>query len=637
MRKGLLLGALGLAAQSVAAKAEPPVPIIPIAKLAALPSVERPLLSPDGRHIVARSIANGKVTLLVLDPDHPEATAHPITLGKAHVASLIWAGNQRLLLTVLTATELANGGEIPFLRLIAIDIATNYSKVVDQKSHGQYAGDVLYADPTGSWAIVASQDNPFVYPSVKLVDLNTGDATLIEKAKDGVWDWFADEHGVVRAGVAYDERKWTVWYRDKPDEKLRAIKGKFDKEDDSAVDRFIFRGDNSWVVTNERTGRFGLYRYDLKTGAIGDPIYENPEVDIDEPVYDQLTGQISAVPYEDDRHHSNWLDPDMKALQAKLDKALPETVNIVVDISDDKKRALVWSASAADPGRYFLLDRATSEMHAVVAPYPSIDPGQLTPVKSVRYQTRDGLTLRAYLTLPRGREANGLPLILLPHGGPFARDDWEYDPLVQFLANRGYAVLQPEFRGSTGFGKDFVSKGYGEIGKKMQDDLDDGVDWLARSGQIDPKRVCIVGLSYGGYAAMWAAIRNPERYRCAASWAGPSDLKQQLRYDRQFFSATRYFRQWREKIAGHGDADLAAVSPINFPDRVKIPVFIAHGEEDDTVPAKQSHAMVDALTRAHAGVTSVFYKDSSHDFGSSADLEDWLKRLEAFLAKYNPA
>ncbi len=223
----------------------------------------------------------------------------------------------------------------------------------------------------------------------------------------------------------------------------------------------------------------------------------------------------------------------------------------------------------------------------------------------------------------------------MPHGGPFARDDWEYDAFVQLLANRGYAVLQPEFRGSTGFGKDFVSKGYGEIGKRMQDDLDDGVDWLAKSGQIDAKRVCIVGFSYGGYAAMWGAIRTPERYRCAVSWAGPSDLTGMMRYDRKQFSATRYFREFRKKFPS--EDELNAVSPINFPDRFKAPLLIGHGEDDSTVPPKQSHKMVEALQKAGANVTPVFYKDSEHSFSSSKDLEDWMQRLEAFLAKNNPA
>jgi len=634
----LLVGALAVAAPSSAAPAAAKPALIPVADFAALPLLSKPLLSPNGHRIAARKVAEGKTTIVVLDADRPEAAPRLIDLGKAHVAGLTWAGDQRLLLTVLSERHIYHVDvDIPYLRLIAIDVDTGASRLVDQKSHGTYAGDVLYTDPTGAWALVASQTDSWVYPSVKRVDLATGDSTIVEKPRDGVWDWYADEHGVVRAGVSYNNRRWTVWYRDKPGDKLQAIRGKFEKADDSAVDRFIFRGSNSWIVTNERTGRFGLYKYDTKTGSIGEPIFEHPEVDIDFPVYNDATGSIRAVVYEDDRYRVHWFDPDLQALQAKVDKALPSTVNLPIDSSADDKRALIFASGASDPGRYFLLDRTTRQMHAVVAPYPRINPDQLSEVKPIRYQTRDGLSLRGYLTLPRGREAKGLPLILMPHGGPFARDDWEYDPWVQFLANRGYAVLQPAFRGSTGYGKQLVEKGYGEWGRRMQDDLDDAVDWLAKSGQIDAKRVCIVGGSYGGYAAMWGAIRNPERYRCAVSMAGVSDLSALLRYDRQFFSATRYFREWRAKIAGTDDANLGAVSPIHFVDRVKVPLFIAHGEEDETVPPAQSHAMVDALTKAGADVTSAFYKDSGHGFDSSADLEDWLKRLEAFLAKHNPA
>jgi dipeptidyl aminopeptidase/acylaminoacyl peptidase len=639
VRNVSVIGLLALVANSAAAPAADPTAAVPpkisTADFASLPVLRKPILSPDGHWIAARSTADGKTNLVIVNADQPEARAHSISLGKADLAALRWAGNQRLLLTVWGSQSLY-GIALPFLRLLAVDLQTGASRVVDPKSRGMYAGDVLYTDPTGAWALVASQDDLESYPSVKHVDLATGKATQVEKAHDHVWDWYADDKGIVRAGVAYEGRRWTVWYRDTPEEKLHAVSGKFDKADDSAVDKFIFRGDNSWIMTNERTGRFGLYKYDAKTGAVGEALFENPEVDVDDVLYNQATGEIKAVRYEDDRYRIQWLDPKMKALQARLDKALPDAVNLVVDWSDDDNRVLVLSAGASDPGRYFLLDRATSRMHPVVDPYPLIDPTQLSPVKAVQYQARDGLTLHAYLTLPRGRPGAGLPLVLMPHGGPFDRDHWEYDPIVQFLANRGYAVFQPEFRGSTGYGKDFVEKGYGQWGRKMQDDLNDGVDWLARSGQIDPKRVCIVGGSYGGYAAMWGAIRDSGRYRCAASMAGVSDLQALLKYDRKLFSAPRYYREWRTRVAGQEQTDLRTVSPLTYAAQVKVPLLIGHGEQDQRVPVKQSHEMVDALTVAHADVTSVFYKDSGHGFDSSADLEDWLKHLEAFLAKHNP-
>jgi dipeptidyl aminopeptidase/acylaminoacyl peptidase len=628
------VGALALVAAREAV-AEPPPARIPTAQFAALPVLEKPILSPDGRRIVARSVNDDKVSLAIIDADHPEAIGKLIPLGKTTIADIDWAGNSRLLLQIRLTQKIFDI-EVPVFRLVAIDLTTGAPLVLDRKSRGLLAGDVLYTDPSGSWALVASQDDIYTSPSVKRVDLATGNAQVVEKPRQGVWNWYADEKGVVRAGISYDGPRYTIWYRTNPDEKLQAIRGKFQKDDDdSTVDKLIFRGNKSWILTNGRTGRFGLYKYDLATGAIGEPIFEHPEVDVDDVYYDALTGEVSAVGYQDDRDRVFWIEPAMKSLQAKLDQAIPDAANVPVSWSRDEKRVLVRSASAADPGRYFLLDRSKLQMHPVVEAYPDIDPAQLSPVKPIRYQARDGLSLRGYLTLPKGRDAKGLPLIVMPHGGPFARDDWNYDPFVQFLANRGYAVLQPEFRGSTGLGKDFVAKGYGEIGKKMQDDLDDGVDWLVKSGQVDPKRVCIFGMSYGGYAAMWGAIRNPDRYRCAVSWAGPSDMPAMMRYDRDLFSASRYFKQWRKQFPT--DAELSAVSPINYPDRLKVPILIGHGEDDDNVPVKQSHKMVDALIRSGANVTSVFYKDAKHSFGSTADLKDWLDRLDAFLAKYNPS
>jgi dipeptidyl aminopeptidase/acylaminoacyl peptidase len=641
MRNFGVLFALALFGSGTSLEAQAPgtsgTGIIGTADFAALPAVRKPILSGDGRQIAARATIDGKQRIILMDADRPEARPKAIAMDETSIMGLEWAGSHRLLLTALIMQKLGSA-KIPTLRLFSIDVPSGVTRIVDTKSRGIYAGDVLYIDPTGSWALVASQDDIFSYPSVKRVDLSTGLGTVVEKARPNVWDWYADDKGVVRAGIAYEGRRWTIWYRDDPAEKLRKVKGKIAKADDSAVDRIIFGPDhNAWIVTNEKTGRFGLYKYDFNAGAIGEAVFENDEVDLEHVIYEPFSGKLVGVDYNDDRHRTIWFDPERKALQQQLDKALPNAINTVADASADEKRYLIWSGSASDPGMYFLLDRTTRRMHPVVAPYNRIDRERLAEVKAVKYQARDGLTLPAYLTLPRGKEPKGLPLVLLPHGGPFERDDWTYDPLVQFYASRGYAVLQPQFRGSTGYGKSFVERGYGEFGKKMQDDLDDGVDWLARTGQIDPKRVCIAGMSYGGYAAMWGAIRNPERYRCAISWAGPSDLSAMLRHDRRLFSATRYYREWRSKVAGEGKSDLAAVSPIKFAASVKVPILIGHGEEDERVPVEQSHEMVKALEKANAKVSSIFYKESGHDFATAKDLEDWLKRMEAFLSANNPS
>ena len=261
----------------------------------------------------------------------------------------------------------------------------------------------------------------------------------------------------------------------------------------------------------------------------------------------------------------------------------------------------------------------------------------LSQVESVKYDARDGLSIPAYLTLPKGRDPAALPLIVMPHGGPFIRDTWSYNPWAQFLADRGYAVLQPNFRGSTGYGRAFVEAGEGQWGRKMQDDIDDGVKWLVQLGKVDPRLVCIMGASYGGYAAMWGAARNPEIYRCAISFAGISDVKAMLKYDSRIGVPRRYYRDWRDRVRGDAGFDLDAISPIEAADRIRVPLLIAHGKDDTNVPVSQSVKFHEALTRAGVPHEYVIYEGEGHDFEKVENSADFLRRVEAFLTKHNPA
>jgi dipeptidyl aminopeptidase/acylaminoacyl peptidase len=310
------------------------------------------------------------------------------------------------------------------------------------------------------------------------------------------------------------------------------------------------------------------------------------------------------------------------------------------DRSLDGNRLLIWAGGASDPGTFYLFDQAARRLERLTQPFETLAEVRLAPVKPVGYSARDGLAIPAYLTLPNGKAERGLPLVVLAHGGPFVRDSWNYDPYVQFLASRGYAVLQPNFRGSTGYGRRFVEQGYGQWGRKMQDDVDDGVDWLVEQGIVDPKRVCIMGASYGGYVALWGAIRNPEKYRCAVSLAGVTDLPGMLKHDRRMFAAPRYFKQWEQRVRGEKETDLKALSPLAQAARLYVPVLIAHGERDTNVPAKQALDLIAALGRRTgkpSEVMPIFYKDEGHGLDEPANVTDFLTRLEVFLAKHNPA
>ncbi len=630
-----LLASVALFATLAAAPASPPA--IPIETFAETPVFSRLVLSPDGKRIAAVATTAGKTRLVIFETDDTQKTKL-IDVNGFTLAALRWAGPNRLLATVsMPGTKVL----LPMTRLVVIDSTTSAVTVLDRESRGILGGDVLSVDPSGRWAVVASQDDIFSTPSVKRIEIATGAVVRLENAREDVWNWFADDAGVVRAGIAYKGERWTMWYRASADAPLKPIRSpkKGSSGEEGAIDGVRFLDDlgNGIIMTNTKTGRFAAYRYDFTSGAIGAAIYENADVDLTNLVSDPATGAIAGVAYTDDRYHVAWFDPQMKTIQAKLDRAMPGREIVILNGSHDGNRLLVWVGAANDPGAYYLYDRAARTMKPIAAPYDKLEAAALAPVAPVKYTARDGLSIHAYLTLPPGRSAKDLPLIVFPHGGPHARDTWDFDPYVQFLASRGYAVLQPNFRGSTGYGKAFVEKGYGQWGRAMQDDVDDGMDWLVKSGQVDPKRVCIMGISYGGYAALWGAIRNPERYRCAVSLAGVTDLPDMLKFDRKSFSAPRYFRAWQTKVEGEDKVDLVAVSPLAQAGRLKIPVLIAHGDKDDNVPVRQGQRMVAALTKNNAPVQSVFYPTAKHGLQSRDDKIDFFKRLEAFLAKNNPS
>jgi dipeptidyl aminopeptidase/acylaminoacyl peptidase len=614
--------------------------LISAADFGALPFMVGPKMSPDAKHVVTTAHLKGKQLLVILDLGQKTGPAHSFTMpGKWELGWYRWAGNERVLVSMGHADVLF-GEDVYVTRLVMYDLKTDQAAFVGKKNEGVEGDDVIHIDRDGHWLLLNVQKTIYDYPSVYRVDLDTMEMKKVVGAHPHVWNWFADSSGTVRAGVGVEGRRWWLLYRKDADGKFEKIMRRTVKRDDEegAIERFIpINGsDHGYAVTNARTGRYGLYRYDFSSDSIGEPVFEHPQVDIDDfRISDQ--NEITAVYYTDDRSRVEWLMPRMKELQGKIDRELPDRINRVISMSSDGEKMLIWSGSAADPGTYFYYDATTAKMSMLARPYGSMTDKPLANMDSVSYAARDGLQIPAYLTLPTGVEVRQLPLIVLPHGGPFLRDEWGYDTWVQFLANRGYVVLQPNFRGSTGYGRDFVAKGEGQWGRTMQDDLDDGVKWLVEQCKVDPKRVCIMGGSYGGYAALWAAVRNPEIYRCAISLAGISDLAAMIKYDRRSFAATRYYTAWRERVQGDKGFDLNTVSPLYAVDRINIPLLIAHGTDDENVPLAQSKKLHEALLKANKPHSYIVYEGEGHGFDNPANATAFLEQVEQFLRTNNPA
>ena len=629
-----------VAPAQAAAKAEPasPPPRLPTSLLGKLPFVSNPKLSPDGTHLAAFVTLNNRSLIGVFDL--AAGTNQLINPGeKLDLRWFRWAGNDRVLISVGSMVPW-EGEDILQTRLVAFEVSTRQQRFIGGKTEGADGDDVLWIDPEGKSILLSYQETIYDYPSVSLIDLAKNRSKTVVAARDYLWDWYADNKGVVRAGLIFSDDTWKLIYRAKEGDGFRTIMK--DKETGCIFYRIYEGSDDGYcILRNDASGRDALFRYNFATRKRGDMVFEAPGVNVDDFDTKEETPDLVAAWYTDDRPRTHWFDPALADLQQMIDKAVNNAVGdrmaTIVSHSRDNSRLLIHMGGSNDPGRYYVFDQSDGVMKLFAQANEKLRPAQLTTTSYTRYKARDGLEVPAYLTLPPGRTAKGLPLVIMPHGGPYdIRDDGTYDVEVQFFANRGYAVLQPEYRGSGGYGEAYDKKGEGQWGRAMQDDLDDGMDWLAKQGTIDPKRVCIIGGSYGGYAAMWGAIRNPERYRCAASFAGVSDLKRQIKYSNGFFRSQRYKDDWRKTVQGDDKFDLATVSPLFAADKLQVPLLLFHGDDDQRVPYKQSKLMAEALTKAGKPFEFITLKGEGHGFSSDANLQAWLDKLDAFLAKYNP-
>jgi dipeptidyl aminopeptidase/acylaminoacyl peptidase len=381
---------------------------------------------------------------------------------------------------------------------------------------------------------------------------------------------------------------------------------------------------NAAYVLKKKDGRRALYRVALDGSMKEELVLENPLVDIDGVI--KLNGRVIGARYTTDQSAAVYFDPDYEKMAKQLARALPNTPLIdFVDISRDGDSLLIHASSDTDAGRFFVFQKSTHALHPLISVRPQADGLVLAKVQSVKYRSFDGTEVPAYLTLPPGSSGKNLPAIVMPHGGPEARDRWGFDPLVQFFANRGFAVIQPEFRGSTGFGEAwFLNNGY-RSWQTAIGDVNAAGKWLVAQGIADPAKLAIFGWSYGGYAALQSNVLDPDLFKAAVAVAPVTDLSI-LRKESEGFT--------NEELAkariGSGP-QLDEASPARHADRFKAPVLMFHGDRDINVGFTESQAMDAALHRAGKQSTLVRYPDLDHQLNDSAVRADMLTKSDQFL------
>lgn len=629
-----------LARQATAPSAAPPARApLPVEAFADMPNIEDPELSPGGKHVAAKITMAGKQYFAVMTPG-VEGKPKLFGAGEADVNWWRWVDDDWLIIGIGQSQPVA--GESWYIRR-AIAFQPSSDRIVHlapPKYTAQTGDNVIWVSNSGEPRVLISYQSsifvsePGFWPRVDEVMLNTGKRRTVVDHTTGVWRWFADGDGAVRMGLGTttDGRRQHVVYRDGASGPFRTI-DRTRKGDDGLTIPALFLADkrSALVVADDAEGYSALYRMDLTTLERGEMLFGTKGYDIGGIIPDSTRSRLLGVATHGDKPGVHWIDPELVKMQATL-AGLVKGAQVTLDeVSADHSKAVVSIGGADAPGGYFLFNRADNSMMPLGYTNPSIKMKRMHPVKTIRYKARDGVEIAGVLTLPTGRK-DKLPLIVLPHGGPRARDSETWDYWSQLLADRGYAVIQPNYRGSTGYGTKFMEMGEGQWGLAMQDDLNDAVKALADQGIADPKRVCMVGGSYGGYAAIRAAQRDGGMYRCAVSFAGVSDLNRMLRHRRDFLYAGARNDFLREQAP-----DLKAVSPINFPEQFSIPLLLVHGEKDSVVPVAQSRELAERLKKAGKDVTYIVQPEGDHHLSRGADRLEFLKAMEAFLAKHNPA
>lgn len=395
--------------------------------------------------------------------------------------------------------------------------------------------------------------------------------------------------------------------------------------------------DGSAVVLLAANGRGHQAAWGIPLdGSPAQLVAEDPNADITNVYSDPYSGAIIGVYVSGSVSDVRWLAPASQNRQDVLQRAIPGRQVRVYGWTADGTKTLASVATPSSPPIYYIVDFTTHRADIAAEEYPALAGVPLGEVKEISYNARDGTSIPGYLTVPAAKPSGAIPLVVLPHGGPQARDYLAFDWLAQFLASRGYAVLQPQFRGSAGFGDAFRKAGYRQWGGLMQDDVTDGVRAMIEQGIADPHRVCIVGASYGGYAALAGAAFTPDLYSCAVSISGVSDLPALMREEVPLYEGTisTSMSDWKAHIGGPNDSNLSAKSPINFIKAIKIPILIVYGTGDSVVPNAQSEKMALALKSAGKNVSVAILQGEDHWLSRTETRVQVLKELEAFLGQH---
>jgi len=588
-------------------------------------------LSPDGMYIAAIVRLKGRNNLEIIDLQKREALALT-SFDDTDILQATWISDTRLLIAAGDAEEAS--GKPRFTGWYAVD---------RDGSKWRRLGAItalLGAQPEGgNDIIVALRGRSLWHSDVYRLNTETLRQTLLSYDHPGdVFGWLVDRKGIPRIAHSYLKGKHALWYREADDLPWTEIAAGTEFRLPFTPLAFDYDNKTLYIAANREEDKRAIYTYDFAAKKPGELIAGSAQVDIETLIFSRAKRALVGVRYQADKPGVVWIDADMARLQKAVDQALPDTVNTLQVPAAKAHRALVRAYSDVNPGTIYLLDTDKLTLEELGKTRPWLDPKQMAERKPVHYIARDGLEIPAYLTLPKGSTAGKPPLVVIIHGGPWVRGFvWGFDTEAQFFASRGYAVLEPEFRGSAGHGWKLLSAGFKQWGLAMQDDITDGVEWLIKEGAIDKDRVCLYGGSYGGYATLWGVIKTPDVYKCGVAFLAVTDMR--IPFEASWGELTRssFWDYGAKDLIGDIDKDaekLASVAPLANADKLKIPVLLAYGGQDPRVALRHGEEFRAALDKYGKTYEWVLYREEGHGFNRDENRFDFYRRVDAFLKKY---
>ncbi|MCA1931673.1 S9 family peptidase [Rheinheimera sp.] len=604
--------------------------------------IEQLKLSPNGKRLVALKNIKEDTLIQLIDLTSGESIYLAKTDNKKfRFAWVRWANDTHLLASFRYGDVRGLGIKTNETRLFSIEAKAGAELVPMVKApregehQSQFQDDVIKMRfPDDDHFLLGLDKEMAGHDTVYQVNVKTGKTRVVQRYKSNVTSWLVDRQGQIRASVNYDEKTTESSIRIlRPGQSDWLDAWRWPAFSEQAVSILGFGKDpKDMYISANHEGRLAVFKVDIsKADLPRQLILSHPNYDISGSlIYSAARDEPVGIYFSDESSGSLFWDEEFKAFQAGLDKALPDTVNYITNLSSSDRTYLVFSSNATTPGVYLLGYRDENSLLPLAETHPGLNEENLVHKEKINYKARDGLTIEGYLSVPKGKKGPG-PMVVLPHGGPFSRDSNSFDTFSAYLVNKGYSVFQPNFRGSSGYGHQFLTQALGQYGMAMQDDITDGTHYLIEQKIADPKRICIMGASYGGYAALLGAARTPDLYQCSISFAGISDLREQRYSYRKY---TNY--NLAKKQMGEDNELLDQNSPLNMVDKIKVPVLLIHGTEDRSVSVQQSRMMAEQLADENKVFTYLEIEDCTHHLDYLPHRKQTFEAIDSFLNKYLP-